>query len=122
MFILKIVTDFSSAHSLRDYPGDCANMHGHNWKVEVLVSSKELDESGMVIDFRKIKQQTKKVISKLDHRYLNEVKPFDKVNPTAENLAKYLYEEIDKNITNDKVIVYKVIVWENSRYSASYQK
>ena len=88
MFVLKIVTDFASAHSLRDYPGDCSRLHGHNWQVEVMVSSQVLDESGIAIDFREIKKQTKAVVKRLDHQYLNEIKPFDVLNPTAENIAK----------------------------------
>ena len=89
MFVLKIVTDFASAHSLRNYPGDCARLHGHNWQVEVSVCSNVLDDNGIAIDFREIKKQTKLVIKRLDHQYLNEIKPFDVLNPTAENIAKY---------------------------------
>jgi len=81
MFVLKIVTDFASAHSLRDYPGDCARLHGHNWQVEVSVCSQVLDDSGIAIDFREIKKQTKLVVKRLDHQYLNEIKPFDVLNP-----------------------------------------
>ena len=73
MFVLKIVTDFASAHSLRDYPGDCARLHGHNWQVEVSVCSQALDDSGIAIDFREIKSQTKVVVKRLDHQYLNEI-------------------------------------------------
>ena len=101
MFVLKIVTDFASAHSLRDYPGDCSRLHGHNWQVEVMVSSQVLDESGIAIDFREIKKQTKAVVKRLDHQYLNEIKPFDALNPTDENIAKYLFDEIGILI-NDK--------------------
>jgi 6-pyruvoyltetrahydropterin/6-carboxytetrahydropterin synthase len=120
MFVLKIVTDFAAAHSLRDYPGDCANLHGHNWQVEVLVASEELDEVGMVIDFRTIKTQTKTVINHLDHHYLNEVAPFDTLNPTAENIAKYLFDEIALLINSQRVWIKAVTVWETSRASATY--
>ena len=92
MFVLKIVTDFASAHSLRNYPGDCARLHGHNWQVEVSVCSNVLDDNGIAIDFREIKKQTKLVIKRLDHQYLNEIKPFDVLNPTAENIAKYFFD------------------------------
>ena len=101
MFVLKIVTDFASAHSLRNYPGDCARLHGHNWQVEVSVCSKVLDDNGIAIDFREIKKQTKLVIKRLDHQYLNEIKPFDVLNPTAENIAKYFFDEVGLLINNN---------------------
>jgi 6-pyruvoyltetrahydropterin/6-carboxytetrahydropterin synthase len=94
MFVLKIVTDFGAAHSLRDYPGDCARLHGHNWGVEVSVEAQELDASGIAIDFREIKKQTKAIVKRLDHQYLNEIPPFDILNPTAENIAKYFYQAV----------------------------
>lgn len=122
MFVLKIATDFASAHSLRDYPGDCARLHGHNWQVEVLVKSQVLNELGIAIDFREMKKQTKAVVKKLDHQYLNEIPPFDKLNPTAENLAKYLFEEIKRLINNENARVCEVIIWETPRASVSYSE
>ena len=120
MFVLKIVTDFASAHSLRDYPGDCARLHGHNWQVEVSVCSQVLDDSGIAIDFREIKKQTKLVVKRLDHQYLNEIKPFDVLNPTAENIAKYFFEEIDILINNKDVKVKEVTIWETTRSAVTY--
>jgi 6-pyruvoyltetrahydropterin/6-carboxytetrahydropterin synthase len=120
MFVLKIVTDFAAAHSLRDYPGDCARLHGHNWQIEVLVGSTELDKVGMVVDFRTIKDHTKIVINRLDHRYLNEVEPFDTLNPTAENIARYFFEEIGKLINTETIKIKEVIIWETPRASVSY--
>ncbi|MDC9726981.1 MAG: 6-carboxytetrahydropterin synthase QueD [Candidatus Thioglobus sp.] len=122
MFVLKIVTDFAAAHSLREYPGDCARLHGHNWQVEVLVSSKVLDEVGMATDFREIKKQTKVVIKRLDHQYLNEVEPFNQLNPTAENIAKYFYEEVGKLINTEEVRVKEVTIWETLRASVTYSE
>ena len=120
MFVLKIVTDFASAHSLRDYPGDCARLHGHNWQVEVSVCSQILDDSGIAIDFREIKKQTKLVVKRLDHQYLNEIKPFDVLNPTAENIAKYFFDEIALLITNKDVKVKEVMIWETPRSAVTY--
>ena len=120
MFVLKIVTDFASAHSLRDYPGDCARLHGHNWQVEVSVCSQVLDDSGIAIDFREIKKQTKLVVKRLDHQYLNEIKPFDVLNPTAENIAKYFFDEIALLITNKDVKVKEVMIWETPRSAVTY--
>ena len=122
MFVLKIVTDFASAHSLRDYPGDCARLHGHNWEVEVMVCSQVLNESGIAIDFREIKRQTKLVVKRLDHQYLNEIKPFDVLNPTAENIAKYLFDEIAVLINNQNVKVKEVTIWETPRSAVTYSE
>ena len=122
MFVLKIVTDFASAHSLRDYPGDCARLHGHNWQVEVSVCSQVLDESGIAIDFREIKKQTKLVVKRLDHQYLNEIKPFDVLNPTAENIAKYFFDEIALLIPNKDVKVKEVMIWETPRSAVTYSE
>jgi len=122
MFVLKIVTDFASAHSLRNYPGDCSRLHGHNWQVEVLVASNVLDDVGMAIDFREIKQQTKVVVKRLDHQYLNDVVPFDELNPTAENIAKYFYEEVGQLINNQDVRVKEVTIWETLRASVTYSE
>ena len=122
MFVLKIVTDFASAHSLRDYPGDCSRLHGHNWQVEVMVSSQVLDESGIAIDFREIKKQTKVVVKRLDHQYLNEIKPFDVLNPTAENIAKYLFDEIGILINDKNVKVKEVLIWETPRSAVTYSE
>ena len=120
MFVLKIVTDFASAHSLRNYPGDCARLHGHNWQVEVSVCSKVLDDNGIAIDFREIKKQTKLVIKRLDHQYLNEIKPFDVLNPTAENIAEYIHIELTKLINNDKIIVKSIKLWETDKSAVTY--
>jgi 6-pyruvoyltetrahydropterin/6-carboxytetrahydropterin synthase len=122
MFVLKIVTDFASAHSLRDYPGDCARLHGHNWQVEVSVCSEVLDDSGIAIDFREIKKQTKLVVKRLDHQYLNEIKPFDVLNPTAENIAKYFFDEIALLIPNKDVKVKEVMIWETPRSAVTYSE
>jgi len=122
MFVLKIVTDFASAHSLRDYPGDCARLHGHNWQVEVSVCSQVLNDSGIAIDFREIKKQTKLVVKRLDHQYLNEIKPFDVLNPTAENIAKYFFDEIALLIPNKDVKVKEVMIWETPRSAVTYSE
>ncbi|MBT3195143.1 MAG: 6-carboxytetrahydropterin synthase QueD [Candidatus Ruthia sp.] len=122
MFVLKIVTDFASAHSLRDYPGDCSRLHGHNWQVEVSVESEVLNDLGIAIDFREIKKQTKSVVKRLDHQYLNEIPPFDELNPTAENIAKYFFDEVAKLINNSNVRVSEVIIWETPRASVAYSE
>ena len=122
MFVLKIVTDFASAHSLRNYHGDCSRLHGHNWGVEVMVCANKLDEKGIAIDFREIKKQTKVVAKRLDHQYLNEIKPFDVLNPTAENIAKYFFDEVGLLINNQDVKVKEVTIWETPRASVTYSE
>ncbi|SFV66727.1 Queuosine biosynthesis QueD, PTPS-I [hydrothermal vent metagenome] len=107
---------------MRDYPGNCANLHGHNWQIEVSVEAEELDESGMVIDFKTIKSKTKEVISKLDHKLLNDIKPFDKINPTAENIAKYCYQQISKQINTNNIKISLITIWETPRACASYKE
>ena len=122
MFVLKIVTDFASAHSLRNYPGDCFRLHGHNWQVEVSVCSQDLDDNGIAIDFREIKKQTKLVIKRVDHQYLNEIEPFDVLNPTAENIAKYFFDEVGLLVNNENVKVKDVVIWETPRSAVTYSE
>ncbi|MCK5091088.1 MAG: 6-carboxytetrahydropterin synthase QueD [Gammaproteobacteria bacterium] len=119
---LKIVTDFASAHTLRDYPGDCSRMHGHNWKVEVEVTATKLDDVGMGIDFKRIKKATREVAERLDHRYLNDIKPFDEINPTAENLAAYFYRELTTLLNGPHVSVSAVTMWETERACVRYSE
>ncbi|MGD8591216.1 MAG: 6-carboxytetrahydropterin synthase QueD [Gammaproteobacteria bacterium] len=121
LYTLKIVTDFAAAHTLRDYPGACSRMHGHNWKVEVEVQATRLDSVGMGIDFKQIKQATRKVTDELDHYYLNEIPPFDRVNPTAENIASYIYQAVAELINDKRVKVSAVTLWETERACVRYE-
>ncbi|MEK6748929.1 MAG: 6-carboxytetrahydropterin synthase QueD [Pseudomonadota bacterium] len=121
-YTLKIVTDFAAAHTLRGYPGDCSRMHGHNWKVEVEVVAHALDAYGMGMDFKAIKHGAKDVINELDHRYLNELAAFERVNPTAENLALFLYQTIGHKLNAPGVRVSAVTVWETERACARYSE
>ena len=119
---LKILTDFASAHTLRDYPGDCSRMHGHNWKVEVEVRADRLDEVGMGIDFKVIKQTTREIAKRLDHRYLNDIEPFSEQNPTAENIARYFYDELKTMINSSHISVHAVTLWETERACVRYSQ
>ncbi|WP_455204683.1 6-carboxytetrahydropterin synthase QueD [Kaarinaea lacus] len=121
-YTLKIVTDFASAHTLRDYPGACSRMHGHNWKVEVEVLATDLDDVGMGIDFKEIKRATRKITDELDHRYLNEITPFDRINPTAENIAGFIYQGVAELINNQRVAVKTVTLWETERACVRYEQ
>ena len=122
VYNLKIVTDFASAHTLRDYPGACSRMHGHNWKVELEAEATSLDEVGMGIDFKKMKAAANEVGDRLDHRYLNDLEPFTEINPTAENIAAYLYGEISKQLNNETVKVSAVTLWETDRACVRYSE
>ncbi len=119
-YTLKIVEDFASAHTLRDYPGDCNRMHGHNWKIEVEVAAEQLDALGMGVDFKVIKNATRALAKKLDHRYLNDIEPFNKVNPTAENIAAFFYQGLSKTLNNERVRVSSVTMWETERACVRY--
>jgi 6-pyruvoyltetrahydropterin/6-carboxytetrahydropterin synthase len=121
-FVLKTLLDFASAHSLRGYPGDCAKLHGHNWKIEVQVAGEQLNEIGMVIDFKEIKRHAKEVINELDHSFLNDHPYFHDTNPTAENIALYLYKTIGQRIASDAVKMHSITVWENDRNCVTYSE
>ena len=121
-YTLKIVTDFASAHTLRGYPGACQRMHGHNWKVEVEVIATRLDDLGMGIDFKVIKQATRKIADQLDHRYLNELEPFTEINPTAENIAAHFYNELSGMLNNQDVRIHTVTLWETERACVRYSE
>jgi 6-pyruvoyltetrahydropterin/6-carboxytetrahydropterin synthase len=122
LYQLKIVTDFASAHTLKGYPGACARLHGHNWKVEVEVSARSLDSLGMGIDFKEIKKTTRAITDELDHHYLNDLEPFQTVNPTAENIAAYLYHEISRRLNSERVTVQAVTLWETERACVRYSE
>ena len=119
-YTLKILADFASAHTLRDYPGACARMHGHNWKVEVEVAAAELDDVGMALDFKVIKQATRDIAARLDHRYLNELEPFSRINPTAENIAAYFHTELSAQLNSPEIRVHAVTLWETERACVRY--
>ena len=107
MYEIKIVREFSAAHRVEDYPGNCERLHGHNWKVEVAVRTAELDSLGMVMDFRKLKEIADHALEALDHRLLNDTPPFDTINPTAEHIARHLFGEIARHAPVSRVTVYE---------------
>ncbi len=116
MYKLKVEADFSSAHNLRGYKGKCEELHGHNWKVELYVGNKDLDKTGMVLDFKFLKENLNKVLDKLDHKYLNEIDYFKKINPTSENIAKYIYDRLKNKVPG----LISITVWESDKARAMY--
>lgn len=122
MFELTIINAFEAAHSIRNYPGKCNRLHGHNWKVEVTVKGTKLDKLGMLIDFGDLKSEVTKVLDNLDHYYINEVSPFCEINPTAENLAKYIYDELIKNDIFKTIKLQSIKVWESPNSAVAYME
>jgi 6-pyruvoyltetrahydropterin/6-carboxytetrahydropterin synthase len=120
MYRLTIHTAFAAAHNLTHYQGDCENLHGHNWKVEVSITTNELDKAGLGVDFKILKRETNALLKTLDHKYLNELTPFTELSPSSENIARYLYGELTNILGNDKVKVEMVTVWESDFAAASY--
>ena len=121
MFELKIIDEFEAAHRLPDYKGKCCRLHGHNWRVEVVVRGDTLDESGMLIDFKVLKQHVTEVLLTLDHYYLNETTVFADMPPTAEHIARYIHDTLCSHIDfAGRVKIYAVKVWESPRSCAAY--
>jgi 6-pyruvoyltetrahydropterin/6-carboxytetrahydropterin synthase len=123
MFELTVESDFSSGHYLRNYHGKCENPHGHNYRVRITLAGTELDQAGMLLDFKQIKEIMQPLIDRLDHTMLNEVEPFTELNPSAENMAKYFYDEAGKEIaaiTAGRVRVKECTIWETDTTTATY--
>ncbi|MFH1411325.1 MAG: 6-carboxytetrahydropterin synthase QueD [Candidatus Omnitrophota bacterium] len=118
MYTIKIREHFSSAHNLRGYKGKCEELHGHNWEVEAAVSSEELDRTGMVMDFKDLKGILSGILSELDHKHLNVLEPFKELNPTSENIAKYIHGRLRSACSGAEVRY--VTVWETEKASATY--
>lgn len=121
MYELKILTQFSAAHRLLEFDGKCEHMHGHNWKVEVFVRGETLGDDGLLIDFRDLKSAANRVLERLDHKVLNEVEPFDRINPSSENIARYLFESLSRDLDSDAVRVSRVTAWESDTACATYE-
>lgn len=118
MYTITVRSRFSSAHNLRGYKGKCEELHGHNWTVEMSVSSVDLNELGMVADFRELKDILVNIVTEMDHKYLNDLDHFKRFNPTSENIARYVYEEARAKSGGLKIE--KVTVWETENASATY--
>ncbi len=122
VYTLRVINEFAAAHTLVGYDGPCQRMHGHNWKVETELRSQQLDDIGMAIDFKTIKSEVRRVIDDLDHRYLNELAPFARINPTAENIAAYLFRELSATLNNSRCRVSAVTLWETDRACVRYSE
>ena len=120
MYELMVESKFSAAHQLRGYQGQCEKLHGHNWRVTAAVTAERLDEQGLAIDFLLLKKALREILDQLEHTFLNDISPFTQINPSSENLAKWIYDNMMKKINDDNIEVASVTVWESDTASASY--
>ena len=122
MYEIYIALSFGAAHRLRNYQGKCENLHGHNYKIEIFARGEELNNIGLLIDFGDLKEAADEVVRYLDHRNINELPPFDEeLNPSAENLARFILEYLNSRIADDRVEVHKVRCYETPTSVATYQ-
>ena len=123
MFEVTIEETFAAGHALRNYKGKCENVHGHNYRCQVSLAGEQLDEIGLLVDFVELKKAVHTVIERMDHQWLNEFPPFDKLNPSAENMARYFYDKISRNLTGGEVPVRvaEVRLWETDTSLAIYR-
>ena len=122
MYTLTTMVEFSSAHTLIGHSGPCKKMHGHNWKVEVEITGQKLDKIGMVVDFKEIRKATNLVVDELDHEFLNNLEPFSEDNPTAENIARYIFTKLSEEFSNKNVKVNSIKLWETDKSAVSYKE
>jgi len=122
MFEVSVEQTFAAGHALRNYKGGCEDVHGHNFRVRVTVAGEELDSTGLLVDFLELKSLIDGVIAYLDHKFINDLPPFDEINPSAENLAKYFYDRVSVGMKNEvPVRISEVCVWETDTSSAVYR-
>ena len=122
MFEVTIEETFAAGHALRNYRGKCENVHGHNYRCQVTLEGPELDPIGLLVDFVELKRVVHAVLDRMDHQWLNEFPPFDALNPSAENMAKYIYDEVSEGLkTRQGVRVGAIRLWETDTASATYR-
>lgn len=114
LYEVKIITDFAAAHNLRNFRGKCENLHGHNWKIEVVLRGSILNESGVLVDFGEVKQITRELLGEIDHKYLNDLPFFSENNPSSENIARYLFERLAERLNDGDHRLYSVSAWESA--------
>ncbi len=123
MFEVAVEETFAAGHALRGYKGKCENVHGHNYKVRVVLAGEKLDQTGLVYDFVELKQRIGEVVRSLDHRFLNDMPPFTELNPSAENIAKYFFDELSRRLATgaNGARLHEVTVFETEVTSATYR-
>ena len=122
MFEVTVEQTFAAGHALRNYHGKCEDVHGHNYRVRVTVEGEQLDATGLLVDFLEVNQMISGAVAYLDHRFINDLPPFDEINPSAENMAKYFYDRLNGGLKNEVgVRISEVRVWETDTSSAVYR-
>jgi 6-pyruvoyltetrahydropterin/6-carboxytetrahydropterin synthase len=121
MFEISVDYSFAAGHALRGYKGKCEHVHGHNYKICVTVAGEQLNALGLLMDFVDLRAALKALAERLDHRFLNDLPPFDQLNPSAENLAKYFWEGLEPEVRKQGLHVQSVTVWETDTTSATYR-
>jgi len=122
MFEITVEQTFAAGHALRNYKGKCENVHGHNYRVRVTIAGEQLDDAGLLVDFVDVKRMMGGAIEYLDHRFINDLPPFDEINPSAENIAKYFYDRLSTSMKNGAPVrISEVQIWETDTSSAVYR-
>ena len=123
MFEVSVEETFSAGHALRGYRGKCENVHGHNYRVQVSIEGPQLDGIGLLVDFTHVKHVLRGIIAEIDHQFLNDLEPFKAVNPSAENMAKYFYEQMTARVKEMPAgaKLTEAIVWETDTACAVYR-
>lgn len=123
MFEVTVEETFAAGHALRGYKGKCENVHGHNYKVRVVVEGEKLNSAGLLFDFAELRRRMKDVIGALDHRFLNDLPPFTEINPSAENIARYFYEQLNERLaaSANGARLREVVVFESDTTTATYR-
>ncbi|MFB3127512.1 MAG: 6-carboxytetrahydropterin synthase QueD [Candidatus Acidiferrales bacterium] len=124
MFEIAVEESFAAGHALRGYKGKCENVHGHNYKVRIVLVGEKLNQVGLLYDFAELKKYIAEVIRSLDHKFLNDIPPFTELNPSAENIAKYFYDELDRRLapSANGSIVHQVTIFETDTTTATYRR
>jgi 6-pyruvoyltetrahydropterin/6-carboxytetrahydropterin synthase len=116
------MTQMAAAHQLKEFDGKCEKLHGHNWKIEVSVTGRDLADNGILIDFKLVKEATRQVLQDLDHSFLNELECFKSMNPSSENIARHVFQSLSEKLNDAHVRVNKVTAWESDSACATYME
>jgi len=122
IFEVKVIGGFAAAHNLKDFRGKCENLHGHNWRVEVVLRGVRLEDTGVLIDFADVKRETRDALEEVDHKYLNELPFFSGNNPSSENIARFLFEALSAKLNTEDRWIHSVSAWESADSCATYRE
>ncbi|MCE5334872.1 MAG: 6-carboxytetrahydropterin synthase QueD [Desulfobacteraceae bacterium] len=120
IFEVKVIGGFAAAHNLKDFRGKCENLHGHNWRIEVVLRGPRLGDNGVLIDFADVKRETREALEEVDHKYLNELPFFALDNPSSENIARFLFEKLTAKLNTEDRWIHSVSAWESADSCATY--